>query len=404
MAHVARVGAHTRGQAARARSRVTPCIREVRGAGLMWGLDLDRPAAPVVEAALAAGAAGESDGGHRRPAAAALRHHGRRDRRGDRTAGRRADRGIRGTTAMTMVTFRQATAADARGRSPADRRQSRGRPPAAAHARRRRRARAAASSSPSANGSVIALRRAGAAEQRRSPKSARWSSTQHARGNQHRPAAGDRAGVGGARRAASRRSARSRTSRRTSSSWASRSCRTCGCRRRSRTTARRARCSGAAGSTRSRCRCAPASRSGPSSRRPYLRRATVAAPAPECRAAAARSGARVCRATTRGARVSDARAIGRRRHHRPDGVSAPPASPAASRPRGLDLALIVVRHAGVGGRRCSRPIARRRRRSSSRAATWRRRGARAAIVVNSGCANACTGRDGHARTPRRWPR
>jgi predicted acetylornithine/succinylornithine family transaminase len=31
------------------------CIRDVRGAGLMWGLELDRPAAPVVEAALGNG-------------------------------------------------------------------------------------------------------------------------------------------------------------------------------------------------------------------------------------------------------------------------------------------------------------------------------------------------------------
>jgi predicted acetylornithine/succinylornithine family transaminase len=32
-----------------------PCIRDVRGAGLMWGLELDRPAAPVVDAALGRG-------------------------------------------------------------------------------------------------------------------------------------------------------------------------------------------------------------------------------------------------------------------------------------------------------------------------------------------------------------
>lgn len=30
-------------------------IREIRGAGLMWGLDLDRPAAPVVDAAIQQG-------------------------------------------------------------------------------------------------------------------------------------------------------------------------------------------------------------------------------------------------------------------------------------------------------------------------------------------------------------
>jgi acetylornithine/succinyldiaminopimelate/putrescine aminotransferase len=54
MTHVARVGAILE-QELRAIAGRHPMIREVRGAGLMWGLDLDRPAAPVVEAALAAG-------------------------------------------------------------------------------------------------------------------------------------------------------------------------------------------------------------------------------------------------------------------------------------------------------------------------------------------------------------
>ena len=31
------------------------CVKEVRGAGLMWGMELDRPAAPIVEAALGRG-------------------------------------------------------------------------------------------------------------------------------------------------------------------------------------------------------------------------------------------------------------------------------------------------------------------------------------------------------------
>jgi acetylornithine/N-succinyldiaminopimelate aminotransferase len=54
MAHVARIGTHVeeqlRGLAARHSS-----VREIRGEGLIWGLDLDRPAAPVVEAALQKG-------------------------------------------------------------------------------------------------------------------------------------------------------------------------------------------------------------------------------------------------------------------------------------------------------------------------------------------------------------
>jgi len=54
MAHVARVGTHLEAQLHRLQSR-HPMIREVRGAGLMWGLDLDRPAAPVVDAAIQQG-------------------------------------------------------------------------------------------------------------------------------------------------------------------------------------------------------------------------------------------------------------------------------------------------------------------------------------------------------------
>ena len=51
MSHVGRVGSHMESRL-RALASQHPCIREVRGAGLMWGVDLDRPALPVVEAAL----------------------------------------------------------------------------------------------------------------------------------------------------------------------------------------------------------------------------------------------------------------------------------------------------------------------------------------------------------------
>ena len=54
MSHVARVGAHMESRL-RALASSHPEVREVRGAGLMWGLDLDRPALPVVEAALQQG-------------------------------------------------------------------------------------------------------------------------------------------------------------------------------------------------------------------------------------------------------------------------------------------------------------------------------------------------------------
>jgi predicted acetylornithine/succinylornithine family transaminase len=54
MAHVAEVGAHAESRL-RALAARQPAIVDVRGAGLIWGLELDRPAAPVVEAALQMG-------------------------------------------------------------------------------------------------------------------------------------------------------------------------------------------------------------------------------------------------------------------------------------------------------------------------------------------------------------
>jgi acetylornithine/N-succinyldiaminopimelate aminotransferase len=52
--HVARVGAHLE-QGLRAIAAARPGVRQIRGAGLMWGIDLDRPALPVVDAALQLG-------------------------------------------------------------------------------------------------------------------------------------------------------------------------------------------------------------------------------------------------------------------------------------------------------------------------------------------------------------
>jgi acetylornithine/N-succinyldiaminopimelate aminotransferase len=51
MSNVARTGNHLASALRELATRHT-CIRDVRGAGVMWGLELDRPAAPVVEAAL----------------------------------------------------------------------------------------------------------------------------------------------------------------------------------------------------------------------------------------------------------------------------------------------------------------------------------------------------------------
>ena len=52
LAHVARMGGFVEERLKRLGGR-QPAIREVRGRGLMWGLELDRPAAPVVDAARA---------------------------------------------------------------------------------------------------------------------------------------------------------------------------------------------------------------------------------------------------------------------------------------------------------------------------------------------------------------
>src|SRR5205085_1034226 len=49
---IGRVGRHFE-QRLRAMAAKHPFVREVRGAGLMWGIDLSRDAAPIVPAALA---------------------------------------------------------------------------------------------------------------------------------------------------------------------------------------------------------------------------------------------------------------------------------------------------------------------------------------------------------------
>jgi len=54
MTHVAEVGQHLQARLKQLQSR-HPMIREIRGEGLMWGLDFDRPAAPVVDAAIQQG-------------------------------------------------------------------------------------------------------------------------------------------------------------------------------------------------------------------------------------------------------------------------------------------------------------------------------------------------------------
>jgi acetylornithine/N-succinyldiaminopimelate aminotransferase len=54
LAHVGRVGVHFE-KRLRALAAAHSMVKEVRGRGLMWGLELDRDAAPVVPAALGHG-------------------------------------------------------------------------------------------------------------------------------------------------------------------------------------------------------------------------------------------------------------------------------------------------------------------------------------------------------------
>ena len=77
-----------------------PVVREVRGAGLMWGLDLRVDAAPFVQAALAARCAHQPDGDDRPAPAPALRHLERGSRAGPRAVGRDPDRGRPGASLM----------------------------------------------------------------------------------------------------------------------------------------------------------------------------------------------------------------------------------------------------------------------------------------------------------------
>jgi acetylornithine/succinyldiaminopimelate/putrescine aminotransferase len=54
LAHIVRVGRHME-QRLNAMAAAHPIVKEVRGAGLIWGLELTRQAAPVVSAALSRG-------------------------------------------------------------------------------------------------------------------------------------------------------------------------------------------------------------------------------------------------------------------------------------------------------------------------------------------------------------
>ena len=266
MANVARTGQHARSRAAARLPREHRCVRDVRGAGLIWGLELDRPAAPVVEAALERGLLinRTADTVIRLLPPYIITRAGRRSDGGAAVGGnRRRDAG--GTVMTTWSkrvqlrgsSSRVTSARDVSHRAPRrTRRRSTVSSPTTSRPghllprdRRRRGARRAASWWPKSDGVDRRLRRAGAAVRRRSPKSARSSSINMHRGRRHRCAAGRHASRPPARaglRDAVRVHARAVAS---SSGSDSRSCRTSGCPRRSRTTARAARCSAAAAST-----------------------------------------------------------------------------------------------------------------------------------------------------------
>ena len=78
--------------------RGIPAVREIRGAGLIWGIELDRPAAPVVEAALERGLL------INRTSDTVIRllppyiDHGRRVRRGRRASSKRRSRRVTRST------------------------------------------------------------------------------------------------------------------------------------------------------------------------------------------------------------------------------------------------------------------------------------------------------------------
>ena len=138
MAHVAAVGAHLDGSCAPSRRASRPSAT-IRGAGLIWGLDLDRPALPVVEAALELGLLVNRTSDTVVRLSAALRHHRGRNGRGLRAA-RAGDRqGGGGTHIVTdSMILRTARPVGRAGHPPAHRRQPRGRPPAASQHRGRR--------------------------------------------------------------------------------------------------------------------------------------------------------------------------------------------------------------------------------------------------------------------------
>ena len=200
-AHVGRVGAHFE-QRLRAIAAKHPIVKEVRGAGLMWGLELTRDAAPVVPAGARARAS-SSTARRRRSSGCCRRSSSPRPR-----STRRSIVSMRRSAPWELANEQtdprphHAAHGGRVGREEAARADSgepRGRASAAAHARR------ADASTPTASSSRSRRARSSAAPSwrrsaRTSPKSARSPSTRR------RAAAG--VGVDDRRRAAAARAAR----------------------------------------------------------------------------------------------------------------------------------------------------------------------------------------------------
>ena len=255
MDHVKKVGAHLEAQL-REMQKKHPAIVEIRGAGLMWGLELNVRCRCRARSRHPAGRARQSHGGKGHPAAASARHHGGRAGSSARIARCRVQRSVRRSHDMKKPTRSARTSAS--DRRPRATRRKHSRSDSAESA-------GGSSSAPPAERADLAhrslrrrrrrprldrrLRRARAAQPvaRRNPLARRQREAARAgsRPPHRRRAEGPRS-----RSAASTTCVSSPISRRISRTWAFRSFRTPGCRRKSWPTAGPARCSGGANNSR----------------------------------------------------------------------------------------------------------------------------------------------------------
>ncbi len=108
MEHVKKTGAHLEAKL-REMQKKHPAIVEVRGAGLMWGLELNVDAAPRARSRHPAGRAGESHGGKGHPVASSADYHGGRAGSGAWIARCRVQRSVRRSHDMKKTSSRRGT-------------------------------------------------------------------------------------------------------------------------------------------------------------------------------------------------------------------------------------------------------------------------------------------------------